>query len=29
MPLFVLLMCSAFGALGLLVVQAERRTIRR
>ena len=27
-PLFALLICLAFGALGLLAVQAQRRTIR-
>jgi hypothetical protein len=28
MPLFALLLCSAFGVLGMLAVQAQRPTIR-
>jgi hypothetical protein len=28
-PLFALLICLAFGALGLTAVEAQRRTIRR
>jgi hypothetical protein len=28
-PLFALLICFAFGALGLTAVEAQRRTVRR